>query len=108
VLNFSGKVIVTVNDPRSKDVILESWDSRSCCQRFAYGLSELLEGKKSKIVLSAAPDPADIIFANMGAKKKEIWKSRIFYSLLVVGLLLLDFLIVALCKKFLKEEKAIQ
>jgi hypothetical protein len=67
-----------------------------------------LESKKSKIVLSAAPDPADIIFANMGAKKKAIWKSRIFYSLLIVVLLLLDFLIVALCKKFLKEEKAIQ
>jgi hypothetical protein len=59
-------------------------------------------------MLSAAPDPADIIFANMGTKKKAIWKSRILYSLLIVMLLLLDFLIVALCKKFLKEEKAIQ
>ena len=44
----------------------------------------------------------------MGAKRTIIWKNRILYSLLIFFLLCLDFLIVALARKFIHEEKAIQ
>jgi hypothetical protein len=44
----------------------------------------------------------------MGSKKMFVWKRRIMFSLVIGLLIALDFLMVALTKKFLKEEKAIQ
>jgi hypothetical protein len=108
MLNFSGKCIVTVNNKRSRDVIIKANSEKNCFHQLAYRLSELLQGKKSKIMLSPAPEPSDILFGNMGSKKTIVWKRRIFYSLLIGFLVLFDFVVVALTKKLLKEEKAIQ
>jgi hypothetical protein len=108
IMNFSGKVIITVNNRRSQKKVLEKYPEMSCCQRVSYSISELLEGEKTKVVISRAPDPEDIIFANMGSKRTTIWKSRLLYSTLIFFLLCLNFLIVALARKFLKEEKALQ
>jgi hypothetical protein len=102
MLNFSGKCIVTVNNKRSRDVVIDQNRAKSCFHSVAYRLSELLEGKKSKIVITPAPEPSDILFGNMGSKKIIVWKRRIMYSLLVFFLIFLDFLIVALTRKFLK------
>jgi hypothetical protein len=108
LLNFSGKCIVTLNSLGSRTAILQTRQPRSCFQGVAAKLSELLEGKKSKIVLLAAPEPADIIFANLGSRRKTVWGRRAVYSVVIVVLVGLDFLVVAVAKKFLKEEKAIQ
>lgn len=93
---------MTVNNRRSKDVIVEVNRTKSCFHHVAYRLSELLEGKKSKIIISPAPDPSDILFGNMGSKKKTVWKKRIMYSSIIFLLIFVDFLIVALTRKFLK------
>ena len=107
ISNFSGKVIITVNNRRSQQRVL-SKIQQTLCQRLSYSISDLLGGQKSKVLVSRAPEPDDIIFANMGSRRVIIWRNRILYSLLIFFLLALDFLIVALAKKFIKEQKAVQ
>ena len=58
-------------------------------------------------MITEAPEPSDIIFSNMGSEKLTKWKSWICVTVLLTLLICLDFVLLTLSKKFVKEEKAI-
>lgn len=76
-------------------------------QRLGYQLGELLGGSSSSIVISDAPQPCQIIFSNIGSQKKTRWRDSILTTLSLSLLIILDFILLTLLKKFIKEQKAI-
>ena len=75
-VKFSGKCIITLNSSASAKVLVNHY-KLTCKESIIYRLQELFKldssyGKfyKGHIVkISRAPDPTDIIFANMGSHK---------------------------------------
>ena len=76
-------------------------------QRLGYQIGELLGTKQGTLLITEAPEPSDIIFSNIGSKKINMWKDWLWVTFLLTFLILLDFFLLTLSKKFVKEEKAI-
>lgn len=57
------------------------------------------------IKVTMAPQPSDIIYANMGSEKITKLRSRVFGALIVTSVLILAFLILTLGKKVFSEIK---
>lgn len=55
VLRFSGKCIVTVNNRKSKEMLISSQGQRSFLQLMGYKLNLFLQGKKATLVITEAP-----------------------------------------------------
>ena len=105
-VKFSGKCIITLNSSASAKVLVNHY-KLTCKESIIYRLQELFKldssyGKfyKGHIVkISRAPDPTDIIFANMGSHKILQIKQRIMVTFIIASLVLLTFIILAFGKK---------
>lgn len=76
-------------------------------QKLGFWVSEILGGTSGSIMITEAPEPSDIIFSNMGSQKISKWKTWLCVTISLSLLIMLDFVLLTLSKKFVKEEKAI-
>lgn len=106
-LRFSGKCIVTLNHKKSRDVLVGGNANIYCLHRLGYYLGELMGGRKGTLLITEAPEPSDIVFSKIGSEKMAMWKDWAWVTFILVFLILLDFVLLTLSKKFVKEEKAI-
>lgn len=101
-LKFSGKCIVTLQDVRSRNILVEQSENIFFLQKLGFWVSEILGGTSGSIMISETPEPSDIIFANMGSQKMKKWKDWICVTISLTLLIMLDFVLLTLSKKFVK------
>ena len=101
-LKFSGKCIVTLKDRRSRNVLVKTSENVYFLQRVGFWVSEILGGTSGSIRITQAPEPSDIIFSNMGSQKIGKWKSWLCVTIFLSFLIMLDFVLLTLSKKFVK------
>lgn len=101
-LSFSGKCIVTLNSKESKEALTEQARNLYFLQRLGYQVGECLGGASSSIVILDAPEPSEIIFANIGSDKMKRWTDSFLITLSLTLLIGLDFVLLTIEKKFIK------